>query len=109
MAGLIDFLAVVHTPLEIALARRTIRNLELQSPVRIENATREELIRQVPEIRGYLKYFMNLDIEIEREVYLKLMEQVEPDADLILDEMLPMEKLADELIRAVKEKRHALE
>jgi len=102
MAGLIDFLAVVHTPLEIALARRTLRDLDLQSPVRFENATREELIKQVQDIRGYLKYFMNLYIEIEREIYLKLMEKVEPDADLILDGMLPMEKLVDELIRAVK-------
>ena len=34
------------------------------------------------------------------------MENVERKAKLILDGMLPVEKLADELIRAVMEKRH---
>lgn len=106
MAGLIDFVAVIRTPLEIALVRRTMRDLNLQSPVPLENATREELIKQVQEIRGYLKYFLALYLEIEREIYLTILEKVEREADLILDGMLPMEKLADELIRAVKEKKH---
>ncbi len=60
MAGLIDFVAVVRTPLEIALARRTIRDLDLQSPMQLENATREKLIKQLQEIRGYLEYYMGL-------------------------------------------------
>ncbi len=107
MAGLIDFVAVVRTPLEIALARRTMRDLDLQSSVQLENATREELIHQVQEIRGYLKYFLGLYLEIEREVYITILEKVEREADLILDGMLPVEKLVDELIQAVKEKRHA--
>jgi hypothetical protein len=74
--------------------------------VPLENAAREELIKQVQEIRGYLKYFLALYLEIEREIYLTILEKVEREADLILDGMLPMEKLADELIRAVKEKKH---
>jgi uridine kinase len=106
MAGLIDFVAVVRTPLEIALARRTIRDLDLQSPVPLENATREELIKQVQGLRGYLRTFLGLYLEIERELYLTILEKVESDADLILDGMLPVEKLADELICAVKVKRH---
>jgi uridine kinase len=105
MAGLIDFVAVVRTPLEIALARRTMRDLDLQAPVDLENATREELVRQVQQLRGYLKAFLGGYLEIEREIYLTILEKVEREADLILDGMQPVEKQADELIRVMKEKR----
>jgi hypothetical protein len=35
-----------------------------------------------------------------------MLEKVARDADVILDGLLPVERLADQLIRAVKEKRH---
>jgi uridine kinase len=105
MAGLIDFVVAVRTPLDIALVRRTMRDLDLQSPMQLENATREELIKKLQAMRGYLKYFLDLYLEIERELYITIQDKVQRDADLILDGMQSTEKLADDLIQAVKEKR----
>ncbi len=108
MAESIDFMVLIDTPLEIGLARRLLRNMRNISLENVEKATKEELARGIVEIvefqRGELRGFL----DSARALYIEVQRQVEPDCDLILDGCLPVEELAEQLIKAVKERRKSM-
>ena len=105
MADVIDFMVLIDTPLEIALARRLLRNLDnLNRHVLsdIEEKTKEELVEGIiRSVRNELNDYLN----VFREGYLGLQKQMPSYCDLILDGCLPADELAKQLVKVVKEKR----
>ena len=105
MADVIDFMVLIDIPLEIALARRLLRNLNnlnRHALSDIEEKTKEELVDGIiRSVRNELNDYLN----VFRESYLVLQKQMPSYCDLILDECLPADELAKQLVAAVKEKR----
>ncbi|MCH8291500.1 hypothetical protein IH992_10420 [Candidatus Poribacteria bacterium] len=106
MTELIDFMVLIDTPLDIALARRLLRNIEkyyrCKAEERLEKATKEELIEYPiesvsKELNRYLSEY--------RAIYLAFQEQMSSYCDLILDGGLPSDELANQLVAAAMEKR----
>lgn len=92
MRQLVDFVACLDVPLEIALARRVLRTLER---VRDETRLREEL-RQIAE--SYLTPGAH-------ELYLAATVLATADADLILDGTRDPEALAERVVQAIRARR----
>ena len=59
MAPLVDFMAVIDTPLEIALARRFLRDLGHISLEDIEKVTKEQLAEGIVQKFSYLKDYLS--------------------------------------------------
>jgi uridine kinase len=83
---LIDYVILLDTPLEIALARRLLEVPEI--PYFAKNPD-EGYRTMLAYLRGYLHHSV-------REMYLALLEQVRQHCDLILDGTKPSEDLARE-------------
>jgi uridine kinase len=104
MAPLIDFVAVIDTPLEIALARRLLRDTSGITMEEISQATQEQLAEGIERISNYLRHFLNEYLYVARDVYITVLAQVRKNCDLVLDGMRPVDELAQQLVSAVKDK-----
>ncbi len=95
MAKSIDFVALIDTPLDIALARNLLRVDGTNTSANMRQVTKELLIASSREfVRDYL--------DVSRSVYIAVQDQVAADCDLILDGRLPAEELAEQLVEAVR-------
>ncbi|MBD2120301.1 P-loop NTPase fold protein [Trichocoleus sp. FACHB-262] len=94
MNELIDFVACIDLPLEVALARRLLRDVEWclreRDPEYLATYLKEYLI-------GYLS-------GATRELYLEVNARVLKNCDLVLDGVKSLDELADEIIAAIKTK-----
>jgi uridine kinase len=104
MASLIDFVAVIDTPLEIALARRLLRNLGYISLDGIEQATKEQMLEGFAQFVAALKNDLHAYLEAGRDVYIAVQTQAKENCDLVLDGTLSVDELAQQLVSAVKDK-----
>ena len=95
MAKSIDFVALIDTPLDIALARNLLRVDGTNTSANMRQVTKELLIASPREfVRDYL--------DVSRSIYIVVQEQVAADCDLILDGRLPPDELAEQLVAAVR-------
>ncbi len=78
----IDCAIFIDTPLDIAMARRILRDMK--------NATGEE-IRQ--DLKMYIKY--------ARAAYIQMLKDILPSSDYIIDGTKEIEEIADEIIRII--------
>lgn len=78
----IDCAIFIDTPLDIAMARRILRDMK--------NATGEE-IRQ--DLKMYIKY--------ARAAYIQMLKVILPSSDYIIDGTKEIEEIADEIIRII--------
>ncbi|MEM7530551.1 MAG: hypothetical protein AAF639_00100 [Chloroflexota bacterium] len=89
----IDFHVFIDTPLEIALARRTLIHNPFEGR---ENATKEELLEQIQFVNflleGYTRY--------TRRIYLQMNKRVIPTSDFVLDGDQTVEAIAEQIITA---------
>lgn len=101
MDELIDFVACIDLPLEIALARRILRALDDV----IEKETSEEYVK---DLRSHLNWYVN---EAGRDVYYGINEKAKENCHLILDGRKPIFHLAQEVVmnvnRTMKDNLHA--
>jgi uridine kinase len=104
MANLIDFVAVIDTPLEIALTRRLLRDLGSISMEKIEKATKEQLAESVVKIITYLKDYLNGYLDAGRDLYIAVQERAKENCDLVLDGSLSVDELSQQLVTAVEGK-----
>ena len=104
MATLIDFVAVIDTPLEIALTRRLLRDLGPISVENIEKATKEQLAEGFVQIVTYLKDYLSGYLDAGRDLYIAVQEQAKENCDLVLDGCLSVDELAQQLVTAVEDK-----
>jgi hypothetical protein len=104
MATLIDFVAVIDTPLEIALARRLLRDLGPISVEDIEKATKEQLAEGVLQIVIYLNDYLSGYLDAGRDLYIAVQERAKENCDLVLDGSLSVDELAQQLFTAVEDK-----
>ncbi len=96
MAKSIDFMALIDTPLDIALARNLLRADGTNTSANMRQGTKELLVASSREfVRDYL--------DVSRSIYIAVQEQVAADCDLILDGRLPPGELAEQLVEAVRE------
>lgn len=80
----IDFAVFIDTPLDIAMARRVLRDHK--------NSTADE-IRS--DIEAYLKY--------ARNGYVQMLKYILPSSDIVVDGTKDLETVADEIVRAITE------
>jgi uridine kinase len=104
MATLIDFVAVIDTPLEIALTRRLLRDLGPISVGNIEKATKKQLAEGFVQIVTYLKDYLNGYLDAGRDLYIAVQEQAKENCDLVLDGCLSVDELAQQLVTTVEDK-----
>ena len=104
MATLIDFVAVIDTPLEIALTRRLLRDLGPISVENIEKATKKQLAEGFVQIVTYLKDYLSGYLDAGRDLYIAVQEQAKENCDLVLDGCLSVDELAQQLVTAVEDK-----
>ncbi|MDF2652184.1 MAG: hypothetical protein K0Q73_7989, partial [Paenibacillus sp.] len=91
MNGLIDFVVCIDIPLEIAFAR-TIKRAALNVQENIEISV---LLRNITE-------FVDQYLDVSRDSYAIVNENVKKDCDLIVDGMKEIDVLANEIITALK-------
>ena len=95
MAKSIDFVVLIDTPLDIALARNLLRVDGTNTSANMRQVTKGLLIASPREfVRDYL--------DVSRSVYIPVQEQVAADCDLVLDGRLPPDELAEQLVEAVR-------
>lgn len=104
MAGLIDFVVVIDTPLEIALCRRQLRDFTYFSPKANAQATREELAASMEQMVSSMKGFLEGYLFVARDIYIAVIDQAKASCDLVLDGTRTPDELAQELVAAVKDK-----
>lgn len=107
MASLIDFVAVIDIPLEIALARRLLRNLGFIPLEGIENATKEQMVEGFVQVVTSLKNYLNEYLGAGRDLYLAVQKQAMENCDLVLDGFLSVDELAQQLVTAVEDRKRA--
>jgi len=91
MAEVINLMVVIDTPLDIALARRLLRDIDFlrrKAEEDLSSATKEGIIKQIfqsfgDQLQGYL--------DDGRKLYITVQKQVMSDCDLILDGRKPVE------------------
>ena len=94
MAGLIDVVVLVDLPLEIALARKVVADLEYC----LEKVPPNELPRVIERMVSYYTHY-----PLARAYYLTCIERVRGDCELVVDGTRPTDELAQEIVTAVKE------
>jgi len=104
MADLIDFVVVIDTPLEIALARRLLRDLGSISFENFEKATKEQLAEGAVKTVTYLTDYLNGYLDAGRRLYMAVQELAKENCDLVLDGSLCVDELAQQLVTAVEDK-----
>jgi len=92
LGKLIDYAIFIDTPLDIAMARRILRDFPRDSPVTIHE-----------DMNGYLTR--------GRSAYLHMLDTIKPDSDFVVDGSLPIETIVDILqnklnaVQATREQR----
>jgi len=100
MSNLIDFVAVIDTPLEFGLARKVLRDVVFMFPDDIEkDLIAEKSVKAVNWVKDYLRGYMHY----WRDLYFAVQKQVLKNCDLVIDGSLSVEDAAQQLIVAVKE------
>lgn len=105
MARHIDFVAVIDTPLEIALCRGVMRDAGhwlIEDP---EEASKKQLVESQKGLWDYLRGYLGYYLYALREFYIAEYEQAAATCDLVLDGQLPPDELAQQLVTAVKKAR----
>lgn len=97
VAGLIDFAVFVDVPLEIALARRLLRDLDGDGPRNADGYARR--------LYGFLSTY----VTVYRDAYIEGVRLARESCDLELDGMKPVEELAEEAALATRVSRRATE
>jgi hypothetical protein len=105
MAPHIDFVAVIDTPLEIALCRGIMRDTNHFHIDDLETASREELVHSQEGLYDYLRGYLGFYLYALREFYIAEYEQAAATCDLVLDGQLPADELAGQLVAAVETAR----
>lgn len=90
MGRYIDFLVLIDTPLDVAMARRILRDYFAGE----ETLTTEQMKTLKADMESYL--------EFAREAYLNMDKTVKPQADLLVDGTLPIEVLAEQILEKIK-------
>jgi uridine kinase len=80
----IDIAVFIDTPLDIALARRILRDMETSTGDEVRNA-----------LNAYLKY--------ERMSYLQMLKDILPSSDYVVDGSLEADKIVDEIVEFIKD------
>ena len=91
MAPLIDFVAAIDVPLEIALARRLRRNLRME----LEQWPAEQVLERVD---SYLKVYIELLATLYRTINTRAL----ASCDLAVDGRMPAEQLAEQIVATVR-------
>ncbi len=107
MAKNVDFVVLIDTPLDIAMARRFLRLADTNPLADIEQTTKEQLQEHVEGLLGFLTGELQGYLDESRAVYIAVQEQVAADCDLILDGRLPADELAEQLVGNVRQARQA--
>ena len=102
MAKSTDFVALIDTPLDIALARRFLRLADANPLEDLEQTTKEQLRESVEALTGFVRDQLRSYLAVSRSVYMAVQEQVAADCDLVLDGRLPADELAEQLVGAVR-------
>jgi len=102
MAKSIDFVALIDTPLDIALARRFLRLADANPLEDLEQTTKQQLRESVEALTGFVRDQLRSYLDVSRSVYMAVQEQVAADCDLVLDGRLPADELAEQLVGAVR-------
>jgi len=105
MAPHIDFVAVIDTPLEIALCRGIMRDAGHWLVEDPEGAPKEQLVNSQKGLWNYLRGYLGFYLYAGRELYIAVQEQATATCDLVLDGQLPADELARQLVTAVKDAR----
>ncbi len=117
VGGMVDFMVLIDTPLEIAFARRLARNTaNMPSPEELEarfaaDLSEEDLQRAATDlmrVAAFLRDEAQQYLASRREVYVAVHEQVRADCDLIVDGCRPLDDLAQEVAQAVRQRREEL-
>ncbi len=107
----IDFAVVIDTPLDVALTRRLLRdidhliNISKFPPEGMIKATKEKLAQSYTGLITYLKSYLISFLNPWRDIYIEIQRQVEVNCEIILDGLLSADELAKELVKVVKDKR----
>ena len=105
MAPHIDFVAVLNTPLEIALCRGIMRDTNHFHIDDLGGATKEQLAHSHEGLYDYLRGYLGFYLYALREFYITEYEQAAATCDLVLDGQLPADELARQLVAAVENTR----
>jgi hypothetical protein len=105
MASLIDFVAVIETPLEMALARRLLRDIAFLRD--IEKAAKEQPVEGFAKPVDYLKDYLSEYLDAGRDTYIAIQARARESCDLVLDGCLSVDDLAQQLVAAVVDKPRA--
>jgi uridine kinase len=81
-AAYIDYAIFIDTPLDIAMARRILREKTYESPEKMEN-----------ELKGYLSY--------GREAYLEMLKTIKPSSDLVINGALSIKEIVAQILGKV--------
>jgi hypothetical protein len=103
MAPHVDFVAVIDTPLEIALCRGVMRDAGHWLVEDPESAPKKQLVESQKGLWDYLRGYLGYYLYALREFYLDEYEQAAATCDLVLDGQLPADELAQQLVAAVKQ------
>jgi uridine kinase len=106
LADKIDFVALIDTPLEVALARRMLRNTESISLTGLRRAKKDQIADALTMLVGFLREELEGYLHASRDLYIAVQRQVEADCDLILNGLLPANELAQQLVTAVQDARN---
>ena len=88
--GLIDLMVFIDTPLDVAMARRLLRDFSSTS---VDDSS-INICRLTAELIAYLDY--------GRKAYLEMDKQIKPICDLLLDGYSAVDDLAEVVVRAIK-------
>lgn len=105
MAPHIDFVAVIDTPLEIALCRGVMRDASHWLVEDPEDASKKQLVDSQKGLWDYLRGYLGYYLYVLREFYIAVYEQAAATCDLVLDGTLTPDELAEQLVAAVKKAR----
>ena len=90
---LVDFMIFIDAPLDVAMARRLLRDFTSasDSSANVADSLKEDMT-------SYLDY--------GRQAYLEMEKQVKPKCDLIIDGCLSVDDIAKEVVEKIKNKIH---
>ena len=104
VADIIDFMVFIDTPLELALARMMLRNIDWQERLVLkdqEGKSKEELVH---EMKTWVRKDLLEYLEETHSIYITVGKLVAEVSDLVLNGQLPVEDLAKNVVEKVKSK-----
>ncbi len=92
MGQYIDFMIFIDTPLDVAMARRILRDFYDDGPF--------ASVQQATELQQSLEHYL----EFARQAYLEMDKQVKPSCDLIVDGLLSLNNQTAQVIETLQQK-----